>query len=120
MRLFNILVMDQIVRGTGEVFSSSDFNEVLGRASDLVYEVEVEDAGGTSPTISVRHLMSNSGKDKFVGLANLINGDSLATLPYRNIKAQVGPLAGLGQVGVTLGGASPWARVRIWATGRSN
>ena len=117
MRAFNQLVFDQIVRGTVEVVSSADFNDVLGRADELTYEIEVEDATGTNPTISVRHLHSNSGKG-FIGLANLLTNAALSTLPFRDVKTQVGPLGGLGQVGVTLGGTTPVARVRIWACGR--
>jgi hypothetical protein len=118
MRLFNQLVFDQIVRGTSEVVSPSDFNDLLGSAYDLTYEVEVEEASGTSPTISVRHLHSCSGKG-FIGMANLITTAGLGSLPFRDVKTQSGPFAGLGQVGVTLGGTNPVARVRIWATGRS-
>lgn len=120
MRLFNELVIDQYVRGTAEVVSPPQWNELLGRADDLVYEVEVEESTGTSPTITIRHLQSNSGK-KFVGLANLINAAAIDNLPFRDIKTQAGPLGGLGQVGVQLGASSgtPTARVRIWACGRA-
>ena len=119
MRLFTELVFDQVVRGSNiEVVSPAQFNDLLGRAYDLVYEIEVEEASGTTPTISVRHLHSNSGKG-FVGLPNLVSAVSLGTLPYRDVTAQPGLLGGLGQVGVTLGGTTPSARVRIWATGWS-
>ena len=117
MRSFNELVFDQFVRGVVEVVSSAEFNELLGRADQLTFEIEVEDASGTSPTISVRYLHGNSGKG-FIGLANFITNASLASLPFRDVKTQVGPLGGLGQVGVTLGGTNPVARVRIWACGR--
>lgn len=120
MRLFNILVMDQMVRGTAETVSALEFADTLGKADSIVYEIEVEDASGTTPTISVRHLHCNSGK-AFVGLPNIVTTASIATgsLPYRDVKTVSAPLAGLGQVGVTLGGTSPVARVRIWACGRS-
>ncbi len=50
MRLFTHLVFDQIVRGTETAFSPPEFNDSLGKAAKLVYEVEVEESGGTSPT----------------------------------------------------------------------
>lgn len=120
MRAFNELVFDQTVRGTtAEVFSAATWDEVLGRADALVYEIEVEEASGSTPTLTVRHHHSCSGKG-FVPLADLVTTASLSTLPVRSVVAQVGPLAGLGRVGVSLGAASgtPVARVRIWATGR--
>lgn len=118
MRLFTTLVFDQVVRGTGEVVSPPEFNDLLGKARDLVYEVEVEEAAGTSPTISVRHKHSNSGKG-FVALANLLTTVALDNLPFRDVKAQPGPLGGQGQIAVQLGGTNPTARVRIWVTGWS-
>lgn len=122
MRLASILVFDQIVRGTTEAVSAPEHNDALGKADELTYEFEVEDAGGTSPTLSARHLHSNSGR-RFIGLSNLVTNQALSpassALPYRDIKTQSGPLGALGQVGITLGGTDPWARVRVWACTRS-
>ncbi len=117
MRSFNQLVFDQLVRGTAEIMSPAEFNDLLGKADELTCEIEVEEATGTSPTISVRHLMCSSGKG-FIGLADLLTNVSLATLPLRDVRTQIGPLGAMGQVGVTLGGTTPSARVRIWACGR--
>lgn len=118
MRLFTTLVFDQFVRGTAEVASPPEFNDHLGKASSIVYEIEVEEAAGSSPVISVRHKHSNSGKG-FIALTNLLTTTALDTLPFRDVKVQAGPLGGLGQVAVQLGGTNPVARVRIWATGWS-
>ncbi len=118
MRLFTHLVFDQIVRGTETAFSPPEFNDSLGKAAKLVYEVEVEDSGGTSPTITVAHWHSNSGKG-FVALTALVSAQSVADPTYRALVAQSGPLGCQGRVAVTLGGTSPFARVRIWATGWS-
>ncbi|HNH48190.1 MAG TPA: hypothetical protein PKY30_14200 [Myxococcota bacterium] len=119
MRLFTVLVFDQIVRGTSEVVSSSEHNDLLGKAHDLVYEVEVEEATGTTPTLSLRHKVSNSGKG-FIPMTDLLTTVALDTFPYRNIARQTGPLGAMGQVAVQLGGTSPVARVRIWVTGWSS
>lgn len=118
MRIFNQLVFDQVVRGNTEIVSPPEFHETLGKADALVFEVEVEEAAGTTPNISVRYKHSNSGKG-FVGFANIITTASLATLPYRDVKSQAGPLGGMGQVGITLGNSDNSARVRVWACGRS-
>jgi len=120
MRLFTVLVFDQYVRGTVEVPSAPEHNETLGRAHDLVYEVEVEEASGTSVTLTVRHRHSNSGKGFLTG-ATPVNAASvdLGALPLRLIESASGRFGALGQATVQLGGTSPTARVRIWATGWS-
>lgn len=119
MRLFNQLVFDQTVIGTTEVVSPPEYNALLGKAYDLVYEIEVEQQSSlTTATLTVRHKHSNSGKT-FIGLTDLVTSVSLASLPYTAVKTQTGPLAALGQVGVKLGAATDTARVRIWASGFS-
>ncbi len=118
MRLFTTLVFDQIVRGAAEVASPPEFNELLGKAYEIYYEVEVEESSGTTQSITVKHKMSNSGKG-FLNHVTVINAASTAAPPYRGGGAVTGPLGRLGQVGVTLGHADAVSRVRIWATGWS-
>jgi hypothetical protein len=120
MRKFNVLLMDRTIRGTQEVLTTNEFNDLLGSADEVVYEIEVSEAGGTTPAVSLRHLHCNSNEDLgFKGLTNLINQQSLATLPYRDVVMQAGPLGGLGKAGVKLDGTTPTARVRLWACGRT-
>lgn len=118
MRIFTTLVFDQTVRGSAEVVSSAEFDELLGKAYDLYYEVEVEESSGTTQTITVKHKMGNSGKG-FLNHVTVVNGASIASPPYRGGGAVSGPLGRLGQVGVTLGHADAVARVRVWVTGWS-
>lgn len=122
MRLFTQLIFDQTViadASNNEVVSSAEFNNVLGKAYDVVLEIEVEAATGAAPAITVYYKHSNSGKG-FVALPVLISGATLTALPYRNVKAVTGPLGALGQVSVKLAAATDTARVRIWATGLSH
>ena len=122
MKVFSELVFDAFVRGTTEVYSAPQFNETLGKADDIVLEVEVEEAAGSSPTVTVAHYHSISGKgfaaSSGTALFNLID---ISAPPYRDVKTQSGPLGGLGRIGVKLGASSgtPTARVRVWAVGRS-
>ena len=118
MVLFNELVLDTVIRGTPEVVSASQRNVVLGKADNVIYEVEVLEATGTAPTLTLRHLHSNGGNG-FIGMTALLAAVDISAPPYRNVKGQAGPLGGLGQVGITLGGTNPVARVRVWAVGRS-
>ena len=118
MRVFSELIFDDVIRGTGEVYSSPGFNELLGKADEVVYELYVSVSSGTSPTVTLRHLHSCSNQGTFTGLSSLINGASISSVPYQNVVQQTGPLGGYGKAGITLGGTNPTARIRIWATGR--
>lgn len=120
MKIFEELIFDQTVRSTTEVLSRPEFDELLGKADEIVYEVEVEESSGSAPTVSFRHHSSNSGKG-FVAQSLLINAADISTnaLPYRNVVAQTTVIGGRGRVGITLGGTTPTARVRVWACGRT-
>lgn len=113
------LVFDQIVRNAAtEHFSSPRFDELLGASTDSVVEIEVEEATGSPTSITVKWYHSNSGKG-FVAQTTIVNGESISSLPYRQVVVQNGPYGKLARLGVTLtGGSSPTARVRIWHTGR--
>lgn len=119
MIVFTELVIDQIVRGNAEVFSSSKFDETLGSAYDYSLEVEVEDTTGGPASITVKWYHSNAGK-AFSVLGTPVSADTgITSLPYHAMANQTGPSGKLGRLGVTLnGGSSPSARVRIWVNGR--
>lgn len=122
MRLFNQLIFDQTVRANAnndEVVCSPEFNALLGKAYDLVFEIEVEEATGAAPTLTVKYKQTNSGKVFTALAADLVTTVSLATLPYRTIKPVSGPLAALGQISVKLAAATDTARVRVWVSGWS-
>ena len=113
------LVIDQLLRGNTEFFSSSKWDESLGASYDNTLEIEVEETSGTPASITLTWYHSNSGKG-FVALGVPISADTgVTSLPYRSLANQTGPGGKLGRVGVKLnGGTSPTARVRVWVTGR--
>lgn len=121
MIVFTELVFDQLVRGLNtEVFSSPKFDELLGSAYDLTFELEVEETTGSPNDITLKVYHSNSGKG-FVSVSTVINAASVTSLPYRGLASQAGPLAKFVRTSVSLGNSgTPSARVRIWATGRTH
>ena len=124
MRAFNQLVFDVQVSGLAAVSTKDDFAELLGKADDLVLEVEVESSTGTLPTLTLDVFHCNSGK-VYQAATNgtIITAESIATAPYRKIaiyaKTSTQILGSLVQLRITLGGTGPGARVRIWACGRT-
>ena len=117
---FNQLIFDRTVRGATEVFTSPEFNELLARADDLVFEVEVSDASGTTPAITCRGWHCSSNEDLgFKARTAFISGASLASLPYRSVTVESGTrIGGFYKLGIALSGSDNVARVRIWCTGR--
>lgn len=116
------LVIDQLIRGNSEIFSSPKWDELLGSSYDMTIELEVEETTGTPASITMKWHHSNSGKG-FVVLSTPVSADTgvAGTLPFRTMGNQTGPSGKLGRVGVTLnGGSSPTARVRVWVTGRTH
>lgn len=121
VRAFNQLVIDTTITGTVPVCSPSEFDELLGRADELLFEVEVESVAGTTPTLTLDVYHCNSGK-KFViaPSGTIITAASIASVPYRDLaKYSSSTLGSLVQLVVTLGGTTPVARVRVWACGRT-
>lgn len=115
MKVFNELVFDQKVSGNQRLLSSPVWNETLGKADELVLEVEIVES--TAASFTVEYLHSNSGLG-FVVAATPFNAVSL-TAPYRGLAAVSGPTGALGQVGVKLPQTTDAAWVRIWACGRT-
>ena len=117
---FNELIFDRTIRGTTEFFSSAQFNELIGRADDLIFEVEVSEASGTTPALTARVWRCSSNDDSgFKARTAFLSGASLASLPYRSVTVEGGTrLAGYCRIGFALSGADNIARIRVWATGR--
>lgn len=121
MRAFNQLILDTTVTGTVPVCSPTEFDELLGRADELLFEVEVESVSGSSPTLTLDVYHCNSGK-KFViaPSGTILSAVSISSVPYRDLaKYSSSTLGSLVQLLVTLGGTTPVARVRVWACGRT-
>lgn len=119
MLAYTELVVDQLIRGNNEIFSSSKFDELLGSAYDMTLEAEVEETTGSPTSITVKWYHSNSGKGFFTLGTPISTDTGIQSLPYRGMANQSGPSGKLGRVGVTInGGSSPTARVRVWVTGR--
>lgn len=117
MKAYNTLIFDQTVNGTTPAITSHEFAELLGKADDLVLELEVTD--GAATTITVEYMHSNSGRGYDVSQTPW-NATSLASLPLRQLKSLTSGFGALGLVRVTLAGGTPIAHVRIWACGRTH
>jgi hypothetical protein len=126
MRIFNQLVFDGFVSGTGTVYSDSQHDALLGLADQLSISGYTAQVVGTSPTISVqvehsfdqRHWLNRNTPPE-------INGTALTLGAETNIQGQDGnptarPTLAFARLRITLGGTTPNAQVRLWVTGRDS
>lgn len=117
MRLFCELVYEGYISGTNEVRTASKYNDLLGRADEIVYEVTYGGVTGSSPTVTVAHYHSSCNDGTFPQKGVAINAVSIGS-GTSAIGSVSGPLAAYGQAGIQLGGTTPAAQIRLYATGR--
>jgi hypothetical protein len=110
---FNELIFDANLVDTNPVFSRFQFADHVGKADDLVYELEVVAVTGT-PTLTLTQCLSNSGGPPIPDSSDLYS--AVVAAGTRKILVRAGPLAakGLLKVGIS---ASSSAHVKIWMAG---
>jgi hypothetical protein len=126
MRKFNLpLVFDDFVMGATTVYSSSNFNEVLGSADQLALIAVVDSySGGAAPSITVQLQVSGDGRNwQNKNSTAEINAKPVSTTATTVVSGGDGgtnPAMGFMRLAVSLfsGTAPPNAHVRIGACGR--
>ena len=124
MRIFHALVFDTTIEGTTALYSDPQYNDPLGAADALSLFAVGDTASGTSPTLTAQ--MEESGDQVHwnakAGTAE-INAASLSTSANTIAVGRDSgstPSSGFVRLKVSLGGTSPKARIRLWATGRGD
>jgi hypothetical protein len=124
MRLFNQLVFDGYVSGTANVYSDSAHDALLGLSDQISVAGYSAQVTGTTPTLTIqiehsfdqrRWLNRNTTAE--------VNGVTLSTSQETTFHGQDGdptarPTLGFGRLRISVGGTTPAAQLRIWATGR--
>lgn len=60
-RKFTTTAISQYVKGTGPVFSSAEYADLLGSADEVTLQLVTEQVTGTTPKVTVNLLVSNDG-----------------------------------------------------------
>jgi hypothetical protein len=127
MRKYNVRAFDDFVHTTATVYSTTDFNEVLGSADQLSLFAVVDSYSGAAgaPNITVQIQHSGDGRNWVnKNPAAEINGAPIGagmTAVASGSDGGTNPALGLIRLAVSLaaiGAAPPGAHVRIWACGR--
>jgi hypothetical protein len=127
MRKYNVRAFDDFVHGTSTVYSTADFNEVLGSADQLSLFAVVDSYSGAAgaPNITVQIQHSGDGRNWVnKNPAAEINGAAIGagiTAVAGGSDGGTNPALGLIRLAISLaavGMAPPNAHVRIWACGR--
>jgi hypothetical protein len=116
---FNVLIFEGWIPGAVEVFSNAEFNEPLGRADSLRFQVNVTDGTGTTPVLTAKYYHSNNNIEFEPN--NTLHNAAITQYPSTVFGGNNTAIAnaGNGRVGfVTENGKKLYAR--CWAVGRSN
>jgi hypothetical protein len=129
MRIFNELVFNGYVAGTGSVFSDARFHDLLGLADQLSlggYTAQVTVGSGT-PTLTVEIEQSFDkvrwqprSENPEIDAVTLLTGANETIVRGHDGDPNPPVLSRLAfvRLRITLGVNNPAAQVRIWATGR--
>jgi hypothetical protein len=117
MRLFNLLVYEGWVPGNVEVFSTAEYNEILGRADDLRFQINVMDGTGATPLLTAKYYQSNNNQE--FESNNTLHNATIASYPTTVWGGSNSAVTngGYGKVGL-ISDSGKKLYVRVWAVGR--
>jgi hypothetical protein len=123
MRLHVTQVFDDAVVGTGNVYTSPEFEELLGLADRSAIQAVADQVSGTTPTLTVSFEHGTDGRNWSAknGTAE-INAQALVSNATNNLtgtEAGSNPSHGRARLRIALAGTTPQARLRIYVTGRT-
>lgn len=122
MQIFNTVVFDESLSGTGTTwYSDADYSDTLGQCDSLAIEARTTAVSGTSPTLTVQ-VEHSADAQNWLSLAGTAEINAQAIANDAAIVPVIGgptviPL-GFVRLRVTLGGTTPACRLKIHATGR--
>jgi hypothetical protein len=120
MRLYNEVVLEEEVIGTGAAYSHPFFDALLTVADELVISVVAESVGGDATWVRV-DLEHSNDHEHWTAYSTVVAPTFLATTSVGVTMGGCAPLNDCGAFGrlkLTLSGASPQAKLRIIATQR--
>ena len=125
MKIFNQCVFEGYVSGTAAVYSDSQHNALLGTTDQLSIGGYTAQVTGTSPTLTVQVEQSfdnirwqNRNGTAEIAAAALSTGSTETNVQGQDGSPTARPTLPFVRLKITLGGTSPTAQVRLWATGR--
>jgi hypothetical protein len=120
MRLANLLVFDDVIRGTGVTwYTASKFDELLGRGDGHAIQAVTTDVSGSARTLTVVSQHSTDGQHwaatgsseivaaSFDEGTSLVGSDGFFPAHARKVR-----------FAISLGGVGPWCRLKLWVTTR--
>jgi hypothetical protein len=106
MRLANLLVFDDVIRGTGVTwYTASKFDELLGRGDGHAIQAVTTDASGSARTLTVVSQHSVDGQHWMA--TSLVASDGFFPAHARKVR-----------FAISLGGTDPICRLKLWVTTR--
>lgn len=122
MRKFHELVFDDAIDGTGAVYTPPRWNGLLAETNQLEVAAVISQVSGTSPTLTIASEISPDDR-LFTAKYDVaeLNGVALPTNAvvvgtFRDLGTR--PTSGYRRLRLQLGGTTPRAYLRVYATGR--
>jgi hypothetical protein len=127
MRVFNQLVFDGYVSGTGAVYTDRVHDALLGSSDQLTISGYSGQVTGTNPTVTCQVEGSfDQQRWQNRNATAEVNAVSLSTSGETNFQGQDGaptarPTLAFARLRIVMGGGgTPSAQLRIWVTGRDH
>lgn len=125
MKAFYTKVFDGTISGTANVYTNSDFAELLGGVERLGIGIQANAVSGSSPTITVQienspdgtRWLSQSTTAEYV--SPILSIPDNAVQYTTNFRSTTIPIANYVRLRIAMGGTNPSAYVRLWVVGRS-
>lgn len=120
-RVFNTVIFDQWIEGDAVVETPAEFNDLLGRADQVSFQLTVRNSSGTTETITIVLRQCNDNQN-FVPHAGVTLWSSFSISGTPKFDQKDTGTAVLGQflqLAINLGHSDAKAHVQIIACGRT-
>lgn len=121
MRRFNVLAFDDVIMGTGAVYSPTGLNELFGSCDQMSLHVVADQASGaTTLTVNIEHSADQRNWIQKNPTASEVSVGLTAgtTISTSGSDAGTAPLLGFVRFKLALSAAGSNAHVKLWVTGR--
>lgn len=120
-RRVSVLVFDETVVGTGNTYTSPEFNDLLGQYERGAFQVLADQAtSGATLTVQQEHSSDQRNWSNRNGSAevNAVALSTTATINTPGYETGTGTGHGFVRLRISLAGTTPQAHIKIWYTGR--
>lgn len=120
-KAFKKRIWNGYINGTQEVTTGAEHDELLGRADDISYQVNLENMDDVA-SVRVQHHVSNDGGKNFVLHSTPVNDVAVSGTADQKVGSTTGVNGDLARATIKLTETTtnPSAYAELWACGRTD